>query len=388
MKLLTRYIFSIICSFSLLVILYLSSIHELIAISPSFPRLEIIDPASDLCLFVSDICGYNGTGSSDIRAINYISDGKFLNATLWLASFNNNTTPGIEKAYGILINADSDNKTGMLGIDYKVEILSINGTWTKIIEEWSSNGDVKTLSDITPYNETFFEEGRAYVMLSADLSVIHSPSRYKVIFYAEEENTVGNPDYIDHTNWINIPPSEFIISTSPNSLLLKPGEDDFIKLQVNSTIGIELEANLYHSQKESADDVSVDFIPPVIRIPPYGTSMSRLQINILQYAEPGPRTIHITINSTLPSDSLLRNNPAKTTETSISGKNGAPIPPSLENNNVVEQPTSFPITIKRALTQGEIFKAFWNDYGEFITYFGGIVTGTILPGIAKKIKFR
>ena len=62
---------------------------------------------------------------TDILAVNYISDGKYLNVTMWLASgFENNSTsppeynqPLRKISYGMLIDADSNTKTGYNGAD-------------------------------------------------------------------------------------------------------------------------------------------------------------------------------------------------------------------------------------------------------------------------------
>jgi hypothetical protein len=56
-------------------------------------------------------------------AVNYISDGKDLNATIWLASgFENSSIPDYDPpfrkiSYEILIDADSNTKTGYNGTD-------------------------------------------------------------------------------------------------------------------------------------------------------------------------------------------------------------------------------------------------------------------------------
>ena len=63
---------------------------------------------------------------TDILAVNYISDGKNLNVTMWLASgFESNSTsppeynqPFRKISYGMLIDADSNTKTGYNGADY------------------------------------------------------------------------------------------------------------------------------------------------------------------------------------------------------------------------------------------------------------------------------
>jgi hypothetical protein len=46
----------------------------------------------------------------------------FLNATLWLDKFNGTGSSDRELNYGMYIDSDFNNKTGIAGIDYKVDI--------------------------------------------------------------------------------------------------------------------------------------------------------------------------------------------------------------------------------------------------------------------------
>ena len=62
--------------------------YEAFALSHSFGMQEIKNPEShgDRDMWSG---GYTkGTNYTDLQSVNYFSNGRFLNATLWLASFN------------------------------------------------------------------------------------------------------------------------------------------------------------------------------------------------------------------------------------------------------------------------------------------------------------
>lgn len=85
---------------------------------------------------------YYGDPSTELIGVDYFSNGKTLNATLWLAApFNSNISHDRGQTnYGIFIDADANNKTGVGGIDYQVEISGKNATWSKTFSQWSTFG--------------------------------------------------------------------------------------------------------------------------------------------------------------------------------------------------------------------------------------------------------
>ncbi len=88
-----------------------------------------------------------GFRSSDILSVDYFSDGKFLNVTLWLfLPFQQYPSPK-EVDYGMFIDSDFDSKTGFGGMDYKVEIQwnQTSKSWDYVIESWSLYGDKKVI---------------------------------------------------------------------------------------------------------------------------------------------------------------------------------------------------------------------------------------------------
>jgi hypothetical protein len=154
----------------------------------------------------------NSERSTDITSVDYTCNVTALEADFWLASPLKHKPNNTGVNYGILIDADFDNTTGFGGIDYKVEISWKNQTeqWNKVLEKWSPYGNTIVVANQTiPYFQ--FSRGNAgYIILTSDLSMMNSPEKYKMIFYAETLGTDGS--YItDFAEWVAVPSPEFAI---------------------------------------------------------------------------------------------------------------------------------------------------------------------------------
>ena len=81
--------------------------------------------------------------SSDIESVDYSSDGKFLNATMWLAGPIHQYPENVSQViYRMLIDVDSNRATERDGVDYQVEIQWNNKTktWIRFFTEYSTQG--------------------------------------------------------------------------------------------------------------------------------------------------------------------------------------------------------------------------------------------------------
>ena len=61
------------------------------------------------------------------------------------------------------------------------------------------------------------------------------PDKYGVVSYETETFTTQSGficSLLDITDAVHIPPPEFILSTIPNSVVLRPGEENKIELQL------------------------------------------------------------------------------------------------------------------------------------------------------------
>src|SRR5918912_1371577 len=90
--------------------------------SPSFQRQEVTLGSRDWLSGLSGKPVNNGPDYTDIQSVSYSSNGKYLNATLWLANFTKNPVGYENVNYGMYIDADSNNRTGLDGIDYQIEV--------------------------------------------------------------------------------------------------------------------------------------------------------------------------------------------------------------------------------------------------------------------------
>ena len=208
--------------------------------SPQFPEQEIIDDTSDWIELDSRKSISAGDRFTDIISIDYFSDGKFFNSTIWLL-FPFKESPNRENVdYGMYIDSNFDTTTGFGGIDYKIEIQWNNDTqkWNKVIESWSPYGKTNVLYNVTNY-KNFYNVHENYVTLSFDLDQLLNPKKYKILFYAETKKEEEQSYLTDFIRWVAIPPPQLFVSTSPNSIELIPGQKKTIEVRVNSSSGYE-----------------------------------------------------------------------------------------------------------------------------------------------------
>src|SRR6266516_2392206 len=242
--------------------------HNVYSLSPSFARQEITDPVDDWSLIKArQKYTYVETPSSgrslillgnnpadcptkiqqnhfripEIAAVTYLSDGKSLNATLWLShSFVNppsnastwlshpfKKVPWYLIRYGMSMDVRSVYETE--GSDYGIRYLwdAMNNTWTRMVHEISPFGDMKVLERQNNYNASFaIGGGKSYVDLYVNLGSLDYPDQYSVVFYAYHFFMKDGHlcRLVDITNRVFVPPPDVLMSTSPSSVTLRAGE--------------------------------------------------------------------------------------------------------------------------------------------------------------------
>ena len=350
------------------------------AISPAFPSQEITDKQNDWINMTNKEPSSSGDRSTDILAADYFSDGKILNATLWLYfPFKDHPTHYSQITEGMLIDADCNRNTGYGGLDYLFEIGWRNNTksWNQELWALSPTQEQKTL-DIKDNYTGFFEKGKAYVVLPLNLSLIHYPTKYKVTFYAEAKKGNNDSFVTDFSRSVAIPPLELAITTSPASLTLRPGDNKTIELKVNSTKGFEPIVFLSTAKNQSAD-IKSNIKFNKLRIPSYGMATTPVTIAASENAASRPYTLVIFANSTFPQEDLIKEfTPAKTTTNSL-------IPKSQDKSQNVISQSTMGLTVEDPLTFEEKISEFWSKLGNPITFLYGVIAG-ISPGIYGKLK--
>lgn len=292
------------------------------AFSPIYERQEIIDPAKDWQFWSLDkdkktetIYGKNnevidiriGNESTckleignppEIRSVSYMSNGEKLDSTIWLSSkineinlvenkidmenYKKDVFRPLWKKVKYTVTIDI-NSVFNQGTDYRIEFLydKINSTvpkWTEVIYEISAFGEEKIIStkvyDKLPYlNKNFID-------FSIDLNKISNPTNYKLLFYVTN-NYVKNGTYcrsIDYTNWVLSPPPTFNLFIAENSVLLSPGEEKDIIVNVVGKTGLQSEAELAIIKNDP--DVSLKFLSKNVTITSINNGSSLLHINV------------------------------------------------------------------------------------------------------------
>jgi hypothetical protein len=228
---------------SIFILLFLSSFHKTTAISPSFELQELINKNHHWAQTYGNSGAHLKSNYTDILAVDYISNGKSLNATFWLASgFKNSSLytynqPGRKIAYGMLIDADSNTKTGYNGADYDFYVESVAGKLSAYLYQLSSTGGYRLVGSKINYSQPFVDPnvGLGSVNLQLDLSSIDDPGKYNLLFYSAE--SFKSNEVRQFTNWVNIPPPRLQITTSPSNILIKQGEEQLIPARIKSTSG-------------------------------------------------------------------------------------------------------------------------------------------------------
>ena len=133
-----RYIFVSLLLIFTAIMLYQHHPKLVLAEAPSFTLRRITDPISDWILIKGDLLkSSRGNSSTDISSVSYSSNGKTLNATLWLSSPFDNEPASPVINYGLIIDTNLNQTTGIQPADYRISIRWENKTqtWTKLFEQ-------------------------------------------------------------------------------------------------------------------------------------------------------------------------------------------------------------------------------------------------------------
>ena len=354
------------CVILALYIFTINSISYLFAESPPFLEQEIFDDRRDW-VNMKTMKGNNASfGVPDITSVDYFSDGKFLNATLWLFDrIKEQPTSFKEVDYGMFIDSDFNSKTGFGGIDYKIEIGWDNDTssWSKRIEKWGHLDTYqRTIENITNHTG-FYEKNRNYVTLSVALDKVLNPQKYKVIFYTDSRKANGDL-IIDYTRYVAIPPIELASFTIPGSVELTQGETKNIVIRLNSTLGyvplVNVKAEISDKKIIPTFEFSNSNAISNFTVPSDGKGIIRLKISAEKDAPLGPSILLISANSNFPPEELLKIGNVK------------PVPSNNINSKSVVS-----LLINKEPDDLEKFSNLWGKIGDFTSFAYGILAGAI-----------
>ena len=228
----------------LLLLISYSLFHKAFAASPAFDQIFITD--EEISNQTNDWVQTYGNDSTHLRsdyanllAVDYVSDGKTLDTTFWLASNLENAStysqPLKKIRYGMLIAIVSLPPTsGYNGANYNFYIEAVDGKWSEYLYQLSSTGSSALIESKINYTESFGGPtiGPGYVKLRLDLNSINYPTAYGLSFYTAE--SFKSNEVRDFTNWIAIPPATIDILTHPENIVIRQGEKHLIPAEMDT----------------------------------------------------------------------------------------------------------------------------------------------------------
>jgi hypothetical protein len=175
--------------------------------------------------------------------------------------------------------------------------------------ELGPNKETRVLHRI--YNYTNFSSGTGilgqttkYVEVYLDLNKIINPDKFSAFFSAENYILSYEGMNLDFCHIVDvgdsrayIPLPQFVLSASPISYILRPGEEKDIEIKVNSTLQADSEIALFTNQIKNIDS---KFIPAKMLLPSNSFTTSTLHIKVKGNATPSTDTIPIFANITFP----------------------------------------------------------------------------------------
>lgn len=392
---------------SLLILITISyttiTISNVLADSPSFSRQEVGDDEHDGI----NINGDAGTqsiddykdpldNSTDILKITYLSDGKNLNASLWLGgNFSGNPASKGAQAvvYGMLLDIDSNPKTGFQGVDYQLEVQWMNSSrrWNMFLGEYPSvnyaslkdPADYLKILDIKRNYTDFFVDNKPYVTLSLPLEDVAFPSKFKAMYYGIVIYNSSNM-VVDLGSWIDIPPANLAISTLPNPVIIRQGEQKNVAVQLKSNDGFISNdvASFLPIENYSKIDVQLHNIDEPNSgvggndMPSSNIGPRTFIIKVSSDAEIGEYTIPILVNmstgSIFPSDFLR-----------LSKFNF-----SVPTKGNILTIANMTITVTEPVTAQDQIKEFWGAYGGIISLVGAGFGGALASYVLDRVKGR
>jgi len=369
---------SIIIIIPLLLLLILNPFHKTMALSPSFELQELINENRHWVQTYGNNDAHLKSNYTDILSVDYISNGKTLNATFWLASAFKNSSAAIyyqpfrKISYGMLIDSDSNPKTGYNGADYDFYVESVAGKLSAYLYQLSSTGGYRLVGSKINYSQPYVDPNvlLGSVNLQLDLGSINYPRDYNVMFYTAE--AFKSNEVRQFTSWVNIPPPSLQITTSPSNILIKQGEAQTIPARIKSTSGFSNDVinmtvgtnnNMGSGFNSSELHVTIQRIQPPL-----------FKIAIPQQTPLGIYTIPLILTIREPSEATL------TKPISINARGGI-VDPEFELSKkyptvgYLTRPLNLTVTVISPSAISEQFRDFWGVYGGFIGIFAGGFVG-------------
>jgi hypothetical protein len=371
-----------------LILLVILNPFQSFGLSPSFGLHELINENHGWVQTYGNSESHLRSNYTDILAVDYISDGKTLNATFWLASGLKNSTaalynqPFTKISYGMLIDADSNTKTGYNGADYDFYVESVGGKLSGYLYHLSSTGGYRLIGSKINYSQPLVDPNvlQGSVNLQLDLGSINYPSKYNLLFYSAE--SYKSNEVRQFTSWVNVPPPTLQMTTSPNNIVIRQGEEQQIPARIKSTTGFSndvinmtVAGNINRSYESDSGFNSSELHVVVQRNQP-----PLFKIAVPQQTPLGIYTVPLIATIREPSIATI------TKPISINPREGF-VDPEFELSKkyptvgYLTKPINLTVSVIAPRTITDQFKDFWGTYGQFI----GIFAGAFIGAFAKVI---
>jgi hypothetical protein len=370
-----------------------SLFHNVFAASPAFDQTYLTDAQ----LGKTDWVQTYGNDSTHLRsdyanilAVDYVSNGKTLNVTLWLKSNLENAStysqPFKKIRYGMLIAINSlPTSSGYNGANYNFYIEAINGKWSEYLYQLSATGSSALVVSKKNFTESYDGTtiGPGYVKLRLDLNSIDNPSAYGLSFYTAE--SFKSNEVRDFTNWVTIPPKDIVdILTHPKDIVIRQGETHLIPAEINTP-------DLIENVTSISFDNGTDFSSNGLHV-----STERIQ-PLLFKVEVSPQTT-VGVYTIFMEASMLISTTAPTGTTTnstdnVDKVNGA-VDPEFQISQkyptigYINSPANITIDVLPSLTFNERLAAFWGSYGDFISILCAGAVGSFSSFFIDYVKTR
>jgi hypothetical protein len=370
----------------LLLLLFISSspFHNTFAASPAFDLQGLTDQRSDWVQTYGNDSAHLKSDYANLLGTDYLSDGKTLNATFWLASNLQNASaynqPFKKISYGMLFDIASNPITsGYNGADYDFYIEAVNGKWSQYLYQLSSTGAYVLIDSKINYSVPFGGPiiGPGYVKLRLDLGSINYPSEYGISFYTAE--SFKSNEVRDFSSWVAIPPSTLKISTSPSNIIVRQGDQQLIPADIFSTFSSNVTSITFNNKgnnnassafNSSGLHVSIQRIQP----PLFNVQVSP-QTPVGIYTVPFTASLLITtmVTSTKP---IFNNTVSGFVDPEFLVSKKYPT-----TGYITSPEMNLTITVMPPLNVSDEFKGFWSTYGQPIS----IIMGGFAGGFASLV---
>jgi hypothetical protein len=368
--------------------------NKALAASPAFDQNFITD--EKISNQRDDWIQTYGNDSSHLRsdytnllAVDYLSDGKTLDTTFWLASNLENAStysqPLKRIRYGMLIAIASLPPTsGYNGANYNFYIEAVDGKWSEYLYQLSSTGSSALIESKINYTESFNGTtiGPGYVKLRLNLNSIGYPTAYGLSFYTAE--SYKSNEVRDFTSWIAIPPATIDILTHPANIVVRQGETHLIPAEVDTPFSNNVTTITFDNGTDFSSNglhVSTQRIQP----PLFELEVSP-QTPIGVYTIPFVASMIIaTTFSTSPTTT-----PATATVDTVTKVLDLEFQVSKKYPTIgyITRQGNLTIDVIPPLTINESFTAFWVTYGTPIVGLTGVLVGAFSTFFIDHLKSR